>query len=261
MWSGRRVFAVLVPVALGASLLSGAGTYVVRSTVPEAGGQRSSGTQPVVASHAEAVAVTPKRLLPKVPLSTEGSYKFIHRISKTKPVTWDPCRTVKIYVNPANGPSDAVSLVKYGAARLRATTGIDFRYAGQTKKSQKRAMKGARDGVWVGFHTESSDRTLAGATVGYAGDDVDGATKADAKYYKGAVVLESETFKTLRAYRQTSIARAIVMHEFGHIAGLDHVNDPHQLMYPETTRDQLTYGGGDLRGLALLGRGTCRTSV
>lgn len=46
------------------------------------------------------------------------------------------------------------------------------------------------------------------------------------------------------------------MHELAHVLGLDHVDDPTQLMHEENT-GQFDFGDGDLAGLALLGTGAC----
>jgi predicted Zn-dependent protease len=50
---------------------------------------------------------------------------------------------------------------------------------------------------------------------------------------------------------------AVVLHEFGHLVGLDHVPDPHQLMYKQPTVHPGGFADGDRRGLALLSGGPC----
>ncbi|WP_240721531.1 matrixin family metalloprotease [Pseudarthrobacter sp. NamE5] len=52
----------------------------------------------------------------------------------------------------------------------------------------------------------------------------------------------------------SALVRAVIMHELAHVVGLDHVNDPTQLMYEENS-GQL--GTGDRTGLAMLGSGEC----
>ena len=51
-------------------------------------------------------------------------------------------------------------------------------------------------------------------------------------------------------------ARAIVVHELAHVLGLDHVDDPDELMHP-VTASRTGLGPGDLQGLALLGQAAC----
>lgn len=54
-------------------------------------------------------------------------------------------------------------------------------------------------------------------------------------------------------------ARAIAMHELGHLVGLAQVNVNTELMYPENIA-QRTFGPGDREGLRQLGLGRCFTS-
>ena len=50
--------------------------------------------------------------------------------------------------------------------------------------------------------------------------------------------------------------KAIVIHELAHVLGLDHVDDPNQLMYEENN-GRTALADGDLAGLAKLGAGPC----
>ncbi len=54
-------------------------------------------------------------------------------------------------------------------------------------------------------------------------------------------------------------ARAIVMHELGHLVGLAHVHVADELMYPENIGHR-TFGPGDREGFRQLGLGPCFTS-
>ena len=62
--------------------------------------------------------------------------------------------------------------------------------------------------------------------------------------------------ETLAFPEGPALVRAIIMHELAHVVGLDHVNDPTQLMHAENS-GQLDFGAGDRAGLALLGTGKC----
>ena len=52
----------------------------------------------------------------------------------------------------------------------------------------------------------------------------------------------------------------MILHELGHVMGLEHVDDPVQLMYPEIgAPDGLA--AGDLNGLYQLGKAACRKDL
>jgi hypothetical protein len=58
----------------------------------------------------------------------------------------------------------------------------------------------------------------------------------------------------------SAYATAVILHELGHVMGLEHVDDPTQLMYPEIgAPDGLA--PGDLNGLHELGRAQCRKDL
>jgi hypothetical protein len=71
------------------------------------------------------------------------------------------------------------------------------------------------------------------------------------------VVLDRDAFEELEGQPGgEDQQRAIVMHELGHLLGLDHVADEGELMY-EANLGRTTLGKGDRKGLALLGGVPC----
>ena len=77
------------------------------------------------------------------------------------------------------------------------------------------------------------------------------------EYVTGSVVLDQEVFDDLDDDPDAqSVAQGIVDHEFGHLVGLDHVDDPRELMHREQA-GMTSYGPGDLEGLARLGSIRC----
>ncbi len=63
--------------------------------------------------------------------------------------------------------------------------------------------------------------------------------------------------RMLQEHDGTQEVQGVVMHEFGHIVGLDHVNSRSSLMNPQMQHGVTDFNAGDLAGLAVLGRGTC----
>lgn len=55
--------------------------------------------------------------------------------------------------------------------------------------------------------------------------------------------------------------RSVIQHELAHVAGLDHVSDPTQLMTGTTSGEITDFAAGDVRGLAMLGTGKCRPGL
>ncbi|WP_436700062.1 matrixin family metalloprotease [Nocardioides sp. BYT-33-1] len=182
------------------------------------------------------------------------------------PVTWDPCREIRYEINPEQAPDDAeetVAFVQEGVAEVAAITGLRFAYEGRTDRRPEQDERGfvtARpDPVLVAWATEDEVEELEGAVAGVGG--------ATARSYDGdgwlwfvtgGVTLDADAFDRIEGERDGAAqARAILLHELGHLVGLDHVDSAAELMYADNV-GQLDFGQGDLNGLAQLGKGRCR---
>ena len=108
----------------------------------------------------------------------------------------------------------------------------------------------------VAWSDETAVPDLAGLTAGLAGGstmDV-GSTRV---YVSGVVVLDAPDLTEGLNVGDREGVGGVIRHELGHLVGLDHVDDPAELMHPEGVRGVVTFGPGDLTGLAQLGRGQC----
>ena len=98
--------------------------------------------------------------------------------------------------------------------------------------------------------------------AGYAGlggpDTVSGSSPGHRRYVSGVVLLNRAHLSQVVTW-DDGAARldAVVLHEFGHLVGLDHVPDPGQLMYKQPTPHAGGFAEGDRRGLAVLSGGPC----
>jgi hypothetical protein len=110
--------------------------------------------------------------------------------------------------------------------------------------------------VIVGFADEDELEELAGDVAGLGGSvGVRGSLGRD-YLVTGSIALDTEVFDDGWFGGNRQDLQAIVDHEFGHLVGLGHVKDPGELMARRNT-GQITYGPGDLEGLALLGSVPC----
>jgi hypothetical protein len=99
---------------------------------------------------------------------------------------------------------------------------------------------------------------MATDVTGEGGSSAFGLPNGPSAYVSGAVELDAGKLTSeLHRHEGKRAVRAVVLHELGHLVGLDHVTAANQLMYPQSQPGVVDFGAGDLTGLAALGRGTC----
>jgi hypothetical protein len=191
----------------------------------------------------------------QVPFRTRGSASRF-RFESHPVARWDPCRTVPYYLNPQGAPAGALAQVRSALSAVTAATGIRFVYKGRSDRVPWRT--GARDnglpaaGVGFAWTTARTVPALAGSSVGYGGASWYAEGDGPRTYYSGGVALDSSWHPRGTLAQRTAQWRAVLLHETGHVLGLDHVADRTQVMNP-ISHALTTYGAGDLAGLARLG--------
>lgn len=199
----------------------------------------------------------PHRLLPAVTVAHQDRhYAFLQTEPGSKePVTYNPCKPIRYVVNPSGGPDDALRLITTAVARISKASGLAFEYDGTTHDTDF-SHRTESDPVLIGFVAPGAlkDMTVESNHIGLGGSTAFGGTLGRRTYKTGMVALREDWFSGSRPSRAEK--RAVIMHELGHVVGLGHVRDPHELM--DASNDgQTTLGPGDRTGLALLGRGPC----
>lgn len=204
----------------------------------------------------EILGTSPERLLPARDIPTgPGEFSFMATQSETgAPVGYDPCLVIEVAINPEGAPDDHQQLVETAITHTSAATGLRFELVGTTadRDFENMAMD---DPVLVMWADEEEVPDLAGDIAGVGGSyRVSGYGEDYQRYVTGFVILDSDAYDDMRS---GDVRQSIVDHEFGHLVGLGHVDDPRQLMH-ERGGFVTEYGDGDLAGLAQLGAIDCR---
>jgi len=184
-------------------------------------------------------------------------------------VAYDPCRPVHYVVRPDNALAGGDTLIREAVAAASQASGLQFVYDGTTAEAptdDRQVFQPDRYGkrwapVLIAWSTPAETPALAGDVAGLGGSgyaQAAGQPLLPLVLAAGQVRLDAPDLADIVASRPHGAAevRAIIMHELGHVLGLDHVKDPTQLMYAENM-GVTDFAAGDRAGLALLGTGTC----
>ena len=189
----------------------------------------------------------------------DGPYEFVNtQPGSETPVGYNPCQAINVAVNPDGAPGNWENLVDTAIRHTNDATGLRFQRVANTRErdfSRKYDGSGPRPPVLVAWATTAEVPDLEGDVIGLSASRpivVDGRLE----YVTGVVVLDSIDFADYDLSRDQPYAQAVLDHEFGHLVGLDHVHDKHELMN-EDNLGLTSYGPGDLEGLERLGEIDC----
>jgi hypothetical protein len=150
-------------------------------------------------------------------------------------------------------------------ARLHRATGLDFGADGSTTEGPRKQRvayqperydKSRWAPVLIAWADEQSFPRLAGYIAGVGAPQPWLTRSGHLAYVSGQVVLDRLQLDRVQL-PDRAVARAIILHELGHLVGLDHTADRSQIMHSEAQFNVQDYGAGDLRGLAKLGTRAC----
>jgi hypothetical protein len=223
----------------------------------------------------------PSRLLPPVPAGSGTEYSFLYHDTSGAVITWDPCMPIKYVINTDGMPKNGKKLIQSAFQEVSAGSGLQFVYAGDSSEPYTSPRQAYQPSTYPSLGKNwapvliswLSDKDFMKAlevdnarkdAVGFAGpenattDDYSNQNELLGRTYavSGTVTLKSSWFNSNQALSNPKDARAILMHEFGHLVGLAHVKSKSQIMY-EDNSGRTKFGDGDLAGLAKLGSGKC----
>jgi hypothetical protein len=197
------------------------------------------------------------------PVKSPQGYAFLASDAQGRPIRFNPCEPLEYVVNPTNAPPDALTALNQAITEVSKATGIDFVPAGQTsetpsvgRSNSSRKTYGDRwSPVLIAWSALGRPTEMQGiGAVGGPGQPV--RSEGRYVYVSGSVTMNTD------APMSAVDMKATLMHELGHLLGLDHIDDPAQIMDPAGRSDrQAVWGKGDLAGLAAVGREAgCLTS-
>lgn len=202
-----------------------------------------------------------ERALPAQPIEDLGGiFAFaMTQPGSDEPVGWDPCQPIRYRVNPANQPDGGADLIARAVERVSAATGLAFEDEGATEERPFKSQfvpLGTDRPVIIGWGSPVEFPELAGDIAGIGGGAAEEGILGRRYYVTGAVALDTDVFTALEIARRPQTMEAIVVHEIAHVVGLDHVNEPTELM-AATNNGQIDFGPGDREGLARVGALPC----
>ena len=203
------------------------------------------------------------------PEAASTSYKFLATNDDGTPVGYSPCRPLHYVINAALAPPGAERLVDDSIRTISEATGITFINDGPTSEapSSTRApyQKDLYGDRWapllIAWTTPEQAPQLKGPVIGTGGSTHFSFGDGPKSFVTGSLELDApQIAEDLDRSEGAAYATAVILHELGHVMGLEHVDDPAQLMYPEIgAPDGLA--AGDLNGLYELGHAQCRKDL
>lgn len=183
-----------------------------------------------------------------------------------RPVRWDPCRPIHYVIRTDGATPAGLAAVRAAIVRVEQVTGLRFTDDGTTDeapRADRPVMDRGRYGDrWSPVLIGWTDPEEFPSMNGYAGlggpESVGGGSPGQRRYVTGVVLLNRSHLAEIEHWDHgPQRVEAVVRHEFAHLVGLDHVEDPAELMYPRPSGSPADYAAGDLRGLVALSAGPC----
>jgi hypothetical protein len=176
----------------------------------------------------------------------EESYSFVATEPNGLPVSWDSCRPIRYVVNPAGAPSAWEDIVEDAISEVSEASGFRFEDEGTSEDRWGDRRQEELGPVLIDWATPEEVPKLDGNTVGIGGASAV-TSNGETRYVSGVVVLDEEEYADMLVGGRYRAAALILAHELGHVLGLDHFDDPNQLMHPEYV-GQRGFGDGDRAG-------------
>lgn len=195
------------------------------------------------------------------PAGEPWEHEFLAVLEDGEPLRWNPCEPIHYVVNPGRSPEGSIDDVHEAVDRVSEATGISFVYDGLTDER----LTGHR----TVYQPSRYPGRWAPVLIAWVDPDTSDISFRDGEHTAAAVakpllpttggdvivsgwIAMSEDDPNPPGFDLPGQQGPTLLHEWGHIVGLGHVEADGQLMEPSGgfMRD---FGPGDLAGLEQLG--------
>ena len=175
-------------------------------------------------------------------------------------------------MRPDRMPPGGQQLLEDAIAQVSALSGLRFVYDGPTdeyvdnegRQPYQRARYGDRWApVLVVWGNPSSEGGYVGGVplAGWAGPFPEKAGDGSQVYVSGWMDLDADWTAAWISKGGEQYVRAMMLHELGHLIGLDHTAAQGMLMNVTGSGGGLTFSPDELRGIESLGAGPCHRDI
>ncbi len=218
----------------------------------------------VAGGDGNATAVADARPAMSDPVVEDG-FSVWGRRPDGSPVRWDPCEPIHWVLNLDGAPPAAHADVTAAFTLVTNAGGNRFVFDGFTDEPaswERPLLDRSRYGsgwapVLVAWTTTEDALVLEEDQRGAAVPVAVTASDDGPLFVTGQVVLNGDRELSGGFGDRQASWGGVLAHEAGHLVGLDHVDDPTQLMFPTVGVGPSAFGAGDRRGLAAVADGGC----
>jgi hypothetical protein len=194
------------------------------------------------------------------PSGRPSEHEFLGFTFDGSPMRWNPCAPVHYVVNVDLAPAGSIEDVHEAVRRISAATGIAFTFDGLVHEIPSRGRAAYEPELYPGgwapvlvawvdpdetdIAFQKEGRTAAGVARPLA-------TSTPDAIVSGWIAMNAED-PNGPGYDDPGDQGPTVLHEWGHVMGLDHVEEQGELMEPSGGW-MTDFGPGDLAGLERLG--------
>jgi hypothetical protein len=194
------------------------------------------------------------------PIDASG-FRYLEVDPETgRPARYNPCEPLRYVVNLSDAPADALNDVQEAAQLASEASGIDIVYEGAstelpslTRSAFIPDLYGDRWPPVLIAWMPQDPRVFREHDVGAAASDAVENSSGELVYVTGNIILNADK-ELSSGFSAGRTWGKVILHEWGHILGLDHVDNPTQVMHASLVSSPARWGTGDEAGLRAVGR-------